>query len=255
MPYMKKSCLIFLVLMLWSCGQNRQKDWQLVWSDEFNYSGLPDPSNWSYETGFVRNNELQYYTSGRTENSVVDGENLMIIGRKETYDSAGYTSASLTTDGKHSWTYGKVEARMKLPKGQGMWPAFWMLGQNIHQVGWPGCGEIDIMEHINNEDVLYGTLHWHNDRHESSGNRIPCEVMEFHNYAVEWDRDSVRWFLDGTRYHGVCIKDSINGTEEFHRPHYVIINLAIGGSWPQNPDETTRFPDTVFVDYVRVYQK
>ena len=99
---MKKSCLIFLVLMLWSCGQNRQKDWQLVWSDEFNYSGLPDPSNWSYETGFVRNNELQYYTSGRTENSVVDGENLMIIGRKETYDSAGYTSASLTTDGKHS---------------------------------------------------------------------------------------------------------------------------------------------------------
>lgn len=255
MPEMKKICLIFMVMMLWSCSQKREKEWKLVWSDEFSYSGLPDTSNWSNETGFVRNNELQYYTSGRIENSVVDGENLMIIGRKENYDSAGYTSASLTTDGKHSWTYGRIEARMKLPKGQGMWPAFWMLGQNVHQVGWPRCGEIDIMEHINSEDILYGTLHWYNNDHVSSGTRIPCEVSKFHNYAVEWDKDSIRWFLDGTRYHGVCIKDSINSTGEFHKPHYVILNLAIGGSWPQNPDETTGFPDTVFVDYVRVYQK
>jgi beta-glucanase (GH16 family) len=179
----------------------------------------------------------------------------MIIGRKENYDSAGYTSASLTTDGKHSWTYGKIEARMKLPKGQGIWPAFWMLGQNIHQVGWPRCGEIDIMEHINSEDILYGTLHWHNGKHISSGTSIPCEVSKFHNYSVEWDKDSIRWFLDGARYHGVFIKDSINSTEEFHRPHYIILNLAIGGDWPKNPDETTLFPDTVFVDYVRVYQK
>jgi beta-glucanase (GH16 family) len=252
---MKKIQLILIVMIIVSCSQNRIPEWKLVWSDEFDYSGLPDTSKWVNETGFIRNNELQYYTSRRIENSVAGNGNLMIIGRKETYDSAEYTSASLTTDGRHSWTYGKVEARMKLPRGQGMWPAFWMLGQNIHQKGWPECGEIDIMEHINNEDILYGTLHWDKDGHVSSGNKIPCSVSQFHNYSVEWDRDSIRWFLDGNRYHGVCIRDSVNSTEEFHKPHYIILNLAIGGDWPRNPDETTVFPDTVFVDYVRVYQK
>ena len=145
---MRKISLIFIVMMLYSCSQNSEKSWKLVWSDEFSYEGLPDSSNWTNETGFIRNNELQYYTDRRIENSVAGGGNLMIIGRKENYDSAAYTSASLTTDGKHSWTYGKIEARMKLPEGQGMWPAFWMLGQNIHQLGWPRCGEIDIMEHM-----------------------------------------------------------------------------------------------------------
>ena len=250
---MKK--LVFLLLVLNGCSQSKVPDWKLAWSDEFNRSGLPDSSNWGNEVGFIRNNELQYYTARRIENSVAENGNLLIIGRKEPFDTADYTSASLTTDGKHSWTYGKIEARMKLPRGQGMWPAFWMLGQNIHQVGWPRCGEIDIMEHINDEDLLYGNLHWHNERHVSSGNKIPCTVAQFHDYAVEWDKDSIRWFLDGQRFHGVCIKDSINSTSEFHKPHYIILNLAIGGNWPKNPDETTQFPDTVFVDYVRVYQK
>jgi beta-glucanase (GH16 family) len=250
---MKK--LLFLLLVLTSCSQSKNPDWKLVWSDEFSDSGLPDTINWGNEVGFIRNHELQYYTSRRIENSVVHDGNLMLIGRKEPYDSAGYTSASLTTDGKHSWTYGKIEARMKLPKGQGMWPAFWMLGQNIHQVGWPRCGEIDIMEHINNEDILYGTLHWHNEKHVSSGKKVPCTIAQFHNYSVEWDKDSIKWFLDDAKYHSVCIKDSINSTSEFHKPHYIILNLAIGGDWPKNPDEFTQFPDTVFVDYVRVYQK
>jgi beta-glucanase (GH16 family) len=250
---MKK--LLFLFLLLIGCSQNKEPDWKLVWSDEFNNSGLPDTLNWGNEVGFIRNNELQYYTPRRIENSIVNDENLLIIGRKEQYDSAGYTSASLTTDGKHNWTYGRIEARIKLPKGQGMWPAFWMLGQNIHQVGWPRCGEIDIMEHINNEDILYGTLHWHNKEHVSSGNKIPCAINQFHNYAVEWDKDSIKWMLDGSKYHSVCIKDSINSTSAFHKPHYVILNLAIGGDWPMDPDEFTQFPDTVFVDYVRVYQK
>lgn len=250
---MKK--VLFLLFLLTACNSGKESDWKLVWSDEFNNPGLPDTSNWTNEVGFIRNNELQYYTLRRVENSVVDEGNLLIIGRKELYDSAGYTSASLTTDGKHSWTYGKIEARMKLPKGQGMWPAFWMLGQNIHQTGWPKCGEIDIMEHINSEDILYGTLHWDNENHVSSGSKTPCSVTEFHNYAVEWAHDSIRWFLDGVRYHGVCIKEGVSSTEEFHRPHYIILNLAIGGDWPQYPDETTQFPDTVFVDYVRVFQK
>jgi beta-glucanase (GH16 family) len=247
--------LLLLLLVLTACSQSKNPDWKMVWSDEFNNPGLPDSTNWGNEVGFIRNHELQYYTSRRIDNSIIHDGNLLIIGKKEPYDSAGYTSASLTTDGKHSWTYGKIEARMKLPKGQGMWPAFWMLGQNIHKVGWPRCGEIDIMEHINAEDILYGTLHWHNDRHVSSGNKIPCTMEQFHNYSVVWDNDSIKWFLDGSRYHGVCIKDSINSTSELHKPHYIILNLAIGGDWPKNPDETTQFPDTVFVDYVRVWQK
>ncbi len=250
---MKK--ILFLLLILTACSQNKEQSWNLVWSDEFDYTGLPDPSKWGNETGFIRNNELQYYTSQRIENSAVGNGNLMIIGRKEAYDSAEYTSASLTTDSKYSWTYGKIDARMKLPEGQGLWPAFWMLGQNIHETGWPRCGEIDIMEHINNEKTLYGTLHWHNEKHVSDGTGIPCDVTAFHNYTVEWDKDSIRWFLDGARYHKICIKDSVNSTGEFHKPFYIIMNLAIGGSWPENPDETTVFPDTVFVDYVRVYQK
>jgi len=246
---------LFLLLALTACRQTGDTDWKLVWSDEFNYSGLPDTANWTNEVGFIRNNELQYYTAQRIENSIVHDGSLLIIGRKELYDSAGYTSASLTTDRKHSWTYGRMEARMKLPKGQGMWPAFWMLGQNIHEVGWPRCGEIDIMEHINNEDILYGTLHWHNDKHVSSGSKIPCDIEEFHNYSVEWAGDSIKWFLDDVKYHSVCINDSTNSTSELHKPYYIILNMAIGGDWPQNPDETAQFPDTVFVDYVRVFQK
>jgi beta-glucanase (GH16 family) len=250
---MKKLC--FLLLLLAACARNNEKTWKMVWSDEFNYSGLPDSSNWTNESGFIRNNELQYYTSGRLENSIVYNGNLMIIGRKEPFVTANYTSASITTEGKHSWTYGKADARIKLPKGQGIWPAFWMLGQNINQTGWPECGEIDIMEHINNEDIMYGTMHWKNEKHVSSGATTRCDVTKYHNYSIEWDRESVRWFLDGTKYHEVSIKDSVNSTAAFHKPFYLILNLAIGGDWPKNPDETTAFPDTMFVDYVRVYQK
>jgi beta-glucanase (GH16 family) len=247
--------LAFLFLILFSCsGQDKEPQWELVWSDEFDYSGLPDSTKWGNEVGYIRNNELQYYTLRRPENSIVDNGTLLIIGRKESFETAEYTSASLTTDRKHSWTYGKIDARMKLPKGQGLWPAFWMLGENIHQEGWPRCGEIDIMEHINNEDILYGNLHWHNEKHVSSGNQTPCNVTQYHNYTIEWDKESIKWFLDGNQYHEVTITDSINSTSEFHKPHYIILNLAIGGSWPKDPDETTVFPDTVFVDYVRVYK-
>jgi beta-glucanase (GH16 family) len=251
---MIKLALIMLILTFCS----KQKDeltWNLVWSDEFNYTGLPDINNWGNEVGFIRNNELQYYTDRRLENAKVENGNLLIIGKKEPYETAGYTSASLTTMNKHNWTYGKIEARMKLPAGQGMWPAFWMLGQSINQVGWPECGEIDIMEHINNENIIYGTLHWLNQNHVSSGGKIQFDPKLYHNYSIEWDKDYVKWFLDGEKYWEVPIKDNINSTEEFHKPQYIILNLAIGGSWPGSPDVTTLFPDTMYVDYVRVYQK
>lgn len=249
---MKK--LLILLLLVSSCTPDNAQTWKLVWSDEFDRPGLPDAAKWGNEVGFIRNNELQYYTSRRIENSVIEKGNLLIIGRKESYETANYTSASLTTDGKSSWTYGKVEARIKLPKGQGIWPAFWMLGQNIHQVGWPKCGEIDIMEHINNEDLLHGTLHWYNDKHVSSGGTTLCDVTQYHSYSIEWDKETIKLFLDGNKYKEVSIKDNVNSTEEFHKPHYLILNLAIGGDWPKNPDATTVFPDTIHVDYVRVYQ-
>lgn len=251
----RMNILIILLFFLSCTSKTDEKNWKLVWSDEFNYSGLPDSTKWGYDVGYIANNELQYYTRRRLENSIVTDGNLLIIGRKELFNNSSYTSARLITDGKNSWTYGKVEARMKLPTGQGIWPAFWMLGQNIHSVGWPACGEIDIMEHINNEELLHGTLHWFNDKHVSSGGVTLCDVTKFHNYSIEWDKISVRLFLDGNKYYEVNIKDNINSTEEFHKPHFIILNLAIGGDWPKNPDMTTVFPDTVFVDYVRVYQK
>jgi beta-glucanase (GH16 family) len=249
---MKK--IIFLFLLLLSLLEVKAQKSSIIWSDEFNYSGLPDSTKWGNEVGFIRNNELQYYTNRRIENSIVKNGNLLIIGRKESYNGANYTSASINTLGKFSFRYGKVEARMKLPAGQGMWPAFWIMGENIQKVGWPRCGEIDIMEHINNTLILVGTAHWHNEKHVSSGSRIPCDVRQYHNYAVEWDQDSLRWLLDNKRYYAVCIKDSIKSTAEFHKPFYILLNLAIGGDWPKNPDATTVFPDTVFVDWVRVFK-
>jgi len=128
------------------------------------------------------------------------------------------------------------------------------MGENKPEVNWPRCGEIDIMEHINNTLKLVGTAHWHNEKHVSSGTSIPCDVRQFHSYAVEWDQDSIRWLLDDSRYYAVCIKDSVNSTSEFHKPFYILLNLAIGGNWPKNPDSTTVFPDTVLVDYVRVFR-
>jgi beta-glucanase (GH16 family) len=246
---------VIILILLISFSQIKAQDWNLVWSDEFNYAGLPDTTKWINEVGFLRNNELQYYTYRRLENSKVENGALLIIGKEELYNGADYTSASLTTDGKHSWKYGKIEARIKLPNGQGMWPAFWLLGQNIHQVGWPKCGEIDIMEHINNENMNHGTMHWDINGHVSYGGIVDCDMQLYHIYSLEWDEQSISWLLDGNKYWEGNIKDSINSTEEFHNPFYIILNLAIGGSWPGSPDATTSFPDTMRVDYVRVYQK
>jgi beta-glucanase (GH16 family) len=248
-----KTTVIFILIFF--TFQSKAQLWNLVWADEFNYSGLPDASKWGNEVGFIRNNELQYYTDRRIENSIVANGALQIIGRKESYSGANYTSASLTTDGKFSWTFGKIEARMKLPSGQGMWPAFWLLGQNVQQVGWPKCGEIDIMEHINNENRDYGTMHWDNNGHVSYGGNVYCDVQQYHVYSIEWDEKVITWLLDGNKFWEGNIENNINSTDEFHHPFYIILNLAIGGSWPGNPDATTLFPDTVSVDYVRVYQK
>lgn len=247
---MKKLLFFISILLLIACEAKKDN---LIWSDEFDYAGLPDSTKWDREVGYIRNHELQYYTDRRIENSTVKDGNLLLIGIKEPYDSFAYTSASINTLGKFSVKYGKIEARMKLPTGQGKWPAFWMMGENRPEVGWPKCGEIDIMEHINSENILYGTAHWDKDGHKSKGSKTSCNVSEWHNYAVEWDADSLRWLLDDKRYFAVAINDTTESMHEFHKPHYLLLNFAIGGDWPKSPDSTSVFPDTVFVDYVRVY--
>lgn len=232
--------------------------WNLAWSDEFNETNI-NTSNWKFETGGDGwgNNELEYYTN-RPENARIENGNLVVEARKENYNGMNYTSARLKSQGLKNWTYGKVEARMKLPAGQGVWPAFWMLGENISQVSWPKCGEIDIMEHINNESAIHGTIHWDstgNNTHAQYGAASPnIDVTQYHVYSIEWDASSIKWFVDGTQYLEANIANNINGTDEFHKPFFILFNLAIGGNWPGNPDGSTPFPAKMYVDYVRVYQ-
>ncbi|ADN02327.1 glycoside hydrolase, family 16 [Spirochaeta thermophila DSM 6192] len=232
-------------------------DWVLIWSDEFEGSSL-DTSNWTPEIGGSGwgNNELEYYTD-RPENIQVSGGYLQIIARRESYGGMNYTSARLKTENKVYHTYGRIEARIRLSRtGMGLWPAFWMLGNNFSQVGWPACGEIDIMEHINTEDVVYGTIHWDAGGYASYGGNIsPVDVTQWHVYSIEWDASSIKWFVDGVQYHEANIENSINSTEEFHRPFFILLNVAIGGNWPGFTIDDSMFPVTMYVDWVRWYQR
>jgi len=249
---MKK--ISFLILLFFSINKTQAQSWSLVWSDEFSNSSI-DTTNWVFEigNGGWGNNELEYYTGHLTNATICNG-NLLIIAKQESYGGSNYTSARMITKNLHSWTYGKIEARIKLPMGQGIWPAFWMLGQNIDTVSWPQCGEIDIMEHINNGINTYGTMHWDNNGHAMYGGDTLCNVTQYHVYSIEWDQNAIKWFLDGSKFWEGNIANGMNSTEEFHRPFYIILNLAVGGNWPGNPDGTTSFPDTMCIDYVRVYQ-
>lgn len=232
----------------------------LVWSDEFNYSGLPDPTFWNMETGGSGwgNNEWQYYTD-RTENAMVDGGVLTITAREEAYGGRDYTSARITTQNKFDFQYGRIEARIKLPYGQGIWPAFWMLGANFNSVGWPSCGEIDIMEMIGGsgrENTCHATCHWDNNGdHASYGESYTLSsgtfADDFHVFSVEWDSQSIKGLVDGIQYYEISITSA--GLSEFRESFFVILNVAVGGNWPGYPDATTEFPQTMEIDYVRVY--
>lgn len=251
---MNKIIFLFIVIALFT-SESLAQNYQLVWSDEFNSTNI-NTSNWTYDIGGNGwgNNELEYYTN-RTENAKVVNGNLLIIARKEPYGSNSYTSARLKTQGLQSFTYGKIEASIKLPSGKGLWPAFWMLGNNITQVSWPKCGEIDIMEHVNTSSIINGTLHWDNNGHVSSGGTYwGVNVQNYHVYSVEWTAQSINWFVDGSKYWSVNITNGVSNTGAFHLPFFLILNLAVGGNWPGNPDSTTPMPDSMFVDYVRVYQ-
>jgi beta-glucanase (GH16 family) len=244
--------------MMLSTQSSKAQTYIQVWSDEFSSNTL-DPNNWTAEIGTGTNgwgnNELQYYTS-RPENLIIQNGHLHIIGKKENYQGSEYTSARIKTQSKKTWKYGKIEARIKLPTGQGLWPAFWMLGQNIGTVSWPACGEIDIMEHVNSDHKIHGTVHWDANGHAYyGGDTILADVTQFHVYTVEWDSASIKWFVDGSKYWSANILNGINNTNEFHEQFFILLNMAIGGNFPGSPTANSVIADTVMVDYVRVYQK
>ena len=241
------SCLLALI------GFSTQAQWTLIWADEFDADSL-DTSKWVPETGGWGwgNNELQYYTDGDNL-SFANGE-LTIEARDEQFGANQYTSGKIITEYLFGVRYGKVEARIQVPSGQGIWPAFWMLGTNIDQISWPYCGEIDVMEHINNEAQIHGTAHWDNNGHAYYGNSFSLDPSTYHVYSIEWDSTAITWKADGSVYHVMNIANGINGTSEFHLPFYLILNLAVGGNWPGYPDATTIFPSQLKVDYVRVYK-
>lgn len=238
--------------------------WDLVWNDEFDYEGLPDGSKWTYEVGRIRNNEEQYYTRAREENARVDGEHLVITSRFEAFENASFTSASVTSRGKAAWTYGRIEVRAQLPGGRGMWPAIWMLGTNISQVGWPRCGEIDIMEYVGfNPNTIYANIHTQAFNHsigtgKGSSRRVtnPLPADGFHVYAVEWLEDRLDFYIDDIRYFSYEKEEGYGEAEwPFDNSHYLILNAAVGGSWGgQQGIDLDIFPTEYRIDYVRVYE-
>jgi len=248
-----------------------KRPWVLTWSDEFdgpNGSGI-DVSKWVAETGGNGwgNRELEYYTN-RTQNAYNQDGNLAIKAVREKYTgpdgvTRDYTSARLKTQSKFSQTYGRFETRIKIPRGQGMWPAFWMLGDDIDKVGWPACGEIDIMENIGKEPAtIYGSIHgpgYIGDAGLGAPAKLPDGQRffdDFHVYAVEWEPETIRFYVDDHLYSTRTRAELKPGWKwPFDHPFFVLLNLAVGGDWPGNPDATTVFPQTMLVDYLRVYRR
>jgi beta-glucanase (GH16 family) len=245
--------------------------WTLTWSDEFNGANgsLPDASKWTLVTGGngFGNRELQYYTD-RAENAHQQDGNLVMIAKREPFTGPDgvareFTSARLKTSGKFSQKFGRFEARLKLPTGQGLWPAFWLLGDNISQVGWPACGEIDIMELVGSSpSTILGTIHgpgYSGDKGPSTKFTLPGGRRfddDFHVFAVEWEPNAVRFYVDDILYVTRAAADLPPGTRwVFDKPFFIILNVAVGGNLPGAPDSSTRFPQTMLVDYVRVYAR
>lgn len=229
----------------------------LSWSDEFNVGSSLNTSWWNYEEGNNNgwgNNELQTYTDDPA-NVHLDSGYLHITALNPTPDY--YTSGRITTQTKKEFTYGRVEIRAMLPEGQGIWPAFWMLGSNISTVSWPRCGEIDIMEYLGHEtNKVYGTLHWDDIGHKYLGGNTTLTTgsfnEEFHVFSLIWTPNSIKWYVDGTQYFEL-LRTTVDKFP-FDLPQFFIINMAVGGNWPGPPDETTVFPQQLIVDYIRMYQ-
>jgi beta-glucanase (GH16 family) len=267
--------LISIALLIIFFGQVEAQTWTLVWADEFNgpaWSGI-DSTKWTAETGGWGwgNNEFQYYTK-HLRNASQDGNGSLVIKAVRDsfmpkyqcwYGKCRYTSARLITKDKFEQANGRFEARLKVPFGQGLWPAFWMLGNNINTVGWPSCGEIDVMENIGREpSTVYGTIHGPG---YSGGNGLGGSYTlpngqrfadDFHTFAIEWEQNVIRWYVDGILYSTKTNANLPTGaTWVFDHPFFILLNVAVGGNWPGSPDNTTVFPQFMYVDYIRVYQR
>ena len=242
--------------------------WTLIWSDEFNRPQL-DTSKWVYDIGGGKwgNQELEYYTDQAQNISIKDG-NLAIVARQEKHTDTNkttwnYISGRIKTLGKFTQTYGRFEARIKIPFGQGIWPAFWMLGEDIDKAGWPNCGEIDIMENIGKEPaIVHGTIH--GPGYSGAGGIGDAYTLpqgqrfadDFHVYAVEWEPQAIHFYVDDNLYATRTTKDLPPGKKwVYDHPFFLLLNLAVGGDWPGNPDASTVFPQTMLIDYVRVYSQ
>jgi len=239
---------------------NSYANYSLVWSDEFNGTSLS--SDWTFDIGTGSggwgNNELQYYTN---QNYTLNAGYLEITAKNQAFNSQLYTSTRMKTQGIKSWKYGRIDIRAAIPYGQGIWPALWMLGDNITTAGWPSCGEIDVMELIGGDGArdrtVYGTAHWSdNGAHAQYGNTTVLSsgkyADEFHVFSIVWTQNSITWLRDDVAYNTLDITPA--NLSEFKEKFFLIFNVAVGGNWPGNPDATTIYPQTMYVDYVRVFQ-
>ncbi|MCX6266367.1 MAG: glycoside hydrolase family 16 protein [Bacteroidetes bacterium] len=245
-----------------------QRNWELVWSDEFNGSAgeLPDSAKWQFDIGNGPNNdgwgnaELEYYTNRPVNASIDSNGYLALTARSELYSGSAFTSARIKTMSLFEQSYGRFEARIKTPWGPGIWPAFWLLGSDVNTTGWPQCGEIDIMELRGQKpNIINGTLH--GPGYSGAGGITKSFAFEnarfdvdFHLFAVEWGEDYIDLFVDGTLYQQLT-PDNVTGNWVFNHPFFIILNVAVGGNYVGYPTSQTPFPQTMLVDYVRVYKE
>jgi beta-glucanase (GH16 family) len=260
----KRAVLFSLLFSIMNCTDDKQKVvnfTNLVLAEEFDVNGPPNPEVWSYNIGTGQNgwgnNELQYYTN-RPENVTVQNGYMIITARKESFNGSQYTSARLVTKGKFEQQYGRFEARMRLPWGQGLWPAFWMLGADIDDNPWPGAGEIDIMElRGQNPSVVLGTVHgpgYSAGQSISKSYTLPNDRFDtgFHIFGIEWGPNYINFYVDDVLYNQITPAD-VPGEWVFNKPFYILMNVAVGGNFVGAPNTETVFPQTMLVDYVRVY--
>ncbi|HKJ49178.1 MAG TPA: glycoside hydrolase family 16 protein [Christiangramia sp.] len=270
-----RSILLLLFLSTSFTQTMNAQNYQLVWNDDFNTPGKPDPEKWNYETGFIRNLEEQIYTK-RKKNVRIKNGKLEITALKEEYKNhrydpdvqnyrintefSDYTSGSITTKDKFEFKYGRVEVRAKLPAGNGVWPAIWMLGANFEEIDYPLAGEIDIMEHVGKEpQEVHATVHfpWNNKNGiKSNGGTKKLEdpSSNFHVYSVDWTPEKIEFLIDNKSYHIFKIEDAGKENNPFRKPFYLILNLALGGNWP-GPVDAEILPQKFLIDYVRVYKQ
>jgi beta-glucanase (GH16 family) len=255
---------VFLVLL--SCSKDEKQTVttmnQLVIQDEFDVNGAPNSALWGYNLGTGNNgwgnNELEYYTD-RPQNIKIENGMLKITAIKESYMGSEYTSARILTKGKFEQKYGRIEARIKLPWGKGLWPAFWMVGANSETVSWPQCGEVDIMEYLGNKPTsVFGTVHgpgYSGSQAITKTYTLPNSRFDtdFHVFGIEWGENYINYYVDDVLYNQIT-PSNVTGEWVFNQPFYIILNLAVGGNLPGSPNNETSFPQTMLVDYIRVYQ-